>query len=527
MQDRDRALEPLDVGEPASSARGAVERQAHARRHGLAELLDPASERAAWAWIAALLLLYGLSFALFYPATVTNTDETGYLYQAQLILKGTFTVTKVDPLSGETISEPPTNYSTGTALLMLPWIALFGWRGAYAIPFLSLALSILLTARWLRDEGRSPLFALLILAFAPTLVLGRVAMSDVPSAAVVTLGLWLFWRGLDRGAGWWLAAGFVAGASLALRATNPVPFVPLFAGTVLRREWKCWALVVGGLAGIAAYLVSMQWFYGDALLSLYTQNAYSFDLETLPERALLYAVGLLILVPGGFVFAVAYRGRRRPEVVAAFLLFFAVYLAQEYSMQGWPLLKRMVLALRYFIPILPLVAFATAESFPRLWRRMLERRPRDARTGLERIGRGALIAGLAGLGVASVAVHPVFASWASTQAEIRDDIRHTVPLEDVFVTNWLGTRKFFSELDQKFKPIDRDRIEPSEVAGLVERYGRVYLVFLDRTDSDLWLHDAQATAVFVSALGPAPDLLLDRQVSPTDRLRIWRIGRDG
>jgi 4-amino-4-deoxy-L-arabinose transferase-like glycosyltransferase len=490
-------------------------------------LLDPASDRAAWAWIAAVLVLYGLSLAAFYPSAITNTDETGYLYQAQLMLKGASTVTRVDAVTGAPVTEPPTNYSTGTAILMLPSIALFGWRGAYAIPFLSIAFSILLTARWLREEGRSPLFALLILAFAPTLVLGRVAMSDVPSAAVVTLGLWLFWRGIDRGWGWWLAAGFIAGAATDLRATNPVPFVPLFAGTVLRREWKCWALVVGGLVGLSAYLLSLQWFYGDALHSLYTQNAYIFDLETLPERALLYAVGLLILVPGGLVFAVAYRGRRRPEVVTAVVGFVAVYLAQEYSMQGWPLLKRMVLALRYFIPILPLVAFAMAESVPRIWREALARRARGARMRLQRLGHAGLIAALAGLAMASIAVHPVFAAWASSQAEIRDEIQRTVPLDEVFITNWLGTRKFFSELDQKFRPIDRDHIDPGDVPDLVERYGLVYLVFLDRTDSDLWVQDARATAAFLSALESAPDLLLDRQVSPTDRLRIWQIRRNG
>lgn len=87
-------------------------------------------------------------------------------------------------------------------MLMAPWVALFGWRGAFAIPVLSLALSILITARWLRGEGPSTLFALLILGFAPSLVLGRVAISDMPSGPVVALGLWLFWRGLDRGPGW-------------------------------------------------------------------------------------------------------------------------------------------------------------------------------------------------------------------------------------------------------------------------------------------------------------------------------------
>jgi hypothetical protein len=481
------------------------------------------SDRFACACIVALLALYGLSFAFFYPLTVTNVDETGYLYQTELMLKGTFKLTKVDPLTGATRSEPPINYPTGTSLLMLPWVALFGWRGAYAIPVLSLVLSTLVTARWLRDEGRSPLFALVILGFAPSLVLGRVAMSDVPSTAVVALGLWFFWRGLDRGAAWWLAAGFVAGASTALRTTNPVPFVPLFAGTVLRRDRNVWALVIGGLAGMAAYFVSMNWVYDDPFFSLYTRNTYKFDFETFHERLLLYGLGLLILVPGGFFFAVAYRGRRRPEIIGSFLAFFALYLAQEYSQQGYALLKRMVLALRYLIPILPLVAFAMGESVPRLWRELLARRDDEARARLERVGRVALVSALAGLAVACVLVHPVFAAWSSTQAQIRDEIHRRVPAEHVFITNWAATRKFFPELQQKYKPIDRRSIQPQDVAGLVDRYGQVFIVFLDRTDSEMWKHDAEASAEFVTALERAPELVVDRRVSPTDRLRIWHL----
>jgi hypothetical protein len=110
---------------------------------------------------------------------VTNTDETGYLYQAQMMLRGTFTWTKVDAITGTTLSEPPTTYPPGTALRMAPWIALFGWRGGFAVSALSLVLAILVTARWLRDENRSALFALVILGFAPSMVMGRLAMSDV------------------------------------------------------------------------------------------------------------------------------------------------------------------------------------------------------------------------------------------------------------------------------------------------------------------------------------------------------------
>jgi 4-amino-4-deoxy-L-arabinose transferase-like glycosyltransferase len=445
------------------------------------------------------------------------------VHQTLMMLRGTFTMTKVEPISGAVESWRPGTYSPGTAMLMAPSVSLFGWRGSFAISALSLAFAVLITAQWLKEEGRSPLFALIVLGFAPTLVLGRLAMSDVPSAAAVALGLWLFWRGLDRGAGWWLAAGFVAGASLLLRTPNPLPFVPLFAGAVVRRDRGVGALVIGGLAGVIAYLAAMQWVFGDAL---YSRTVYHPDLSNLHERLVIYGIGLLILLPGGFVFTAAYRGRRRPEVIAAFVGFVVFYVAQEYSTQWTGPIKRMVLALRYLVPILPLVAFATAESAPRLWRQLLERRTAAERARLEHVMGGALATALVGLALVSVAVHPVFASWASTQAEIRDEIRRLVPVDEVFVTNWAATRKFLPELEQKFIHVERDRTNPEEVLALVEQYGQVYLIFVDRTDSLPWRMDTEVTAGFIGALPSPPHLLLDRQVTSTDRLRIWQLTRD-
>ena len=480
------------------------------------------SDRSASRRVAALLALYVVSFALFYPNAVTNTDETGYLNQAQLMLRGESTFTKIDPISGVSKTENPTNYAPGTGLLMAPFIAVFGWRGSFVIGVLCLALSVLFTARWLRDEHRSPLFALVILGFAPTLVMARLAMSDVPSAAFVALGLWLFWRGLDRGPRWWLAAGFVAGLSIVVRPTNPLPFVPLFAGTVVRRDRHFWALVVGGLIGLAVYSGAMTWSFGDPF---YGSDSYIPDLDTLHERVLIYGLGLLVFVPGGIAFALAYRGRRRPEVILSLLGFVGFYLAQEYSTQGTAPLKRMILALRYVIPLLPLVAFAMAESVPRLWRELLARRDVATRARLEKTARAALTTALAGLAVACAAVLPVFAAWASTQAEIRDEIRRHVSVDQVYITNFAATRKFLPELETKYKHIDRGSIQPDAVSDLIERYGQVYVVFLDRTDSDRWQWDTRATVEFLEALGSLPQPILDRQISSTERLRIWAIRR--
>jgi len=248
------------------------------------------------------LALYGCR-SRFYPSVITTTDETGYVHQAQMMLQGSLVLNKVDPISGASEPVRPGTYPPGTALLMRPSSRSSAGGGPSRSPRCAWR------SRWsslrvgLRDEGRSALFASSSWRCAD-LVMSRLAMSDVPSAALVRAGLWLFWRGLDRGPAC-VAAGFVAGLSPILRRRIRCCFVPLFAGTVVRREnavgrsWSeaSWARRVFAVTN---------WVFGH---SLYQRTSLSARSPVAPRTLLLYGLGLLILVPGGFVLTLAYRGR--------------------------------------------------------------------------------------------------------------------------------------------------------------------------------------------------------------------------
>lgn len=473
----------------------------------------------AWRIVLACTAAYALSFALFYPNVATNVDEAEYIRQAQSIVDGRHAIEVEDPFTGEVEARPPTTYPLGVALTASPFVWLCGWRGAFLVPLVGLLAVVLLTARWLADEGRSPLYALIVLGFVPTLVLGRVVMSDVPSAGVAALGLWLFWRGLDGGAPWWLGSGFVAGASMAFRASNPILFVPLFAGTVLRRDRRCLALVAGGLAGLAARFASMRWYFGDLL---FERGSYRWSPDTLDERLPLYLLGLLVLVPGGLALSLAYRGRRRPEILGTVVLFVLVFLFQEFSTVDTSPAKRVVLGLRYLIPVVPVMAFAMAESGPRLWKRWTLAAAPARRQRLERAAALLLLLAVAGIGTAAAAVHPLFSAWGASQVAIRAAISEHVADDAVLVTNWPATRKFLHELERRYVSVQRHKTEPARLAELALRHGEFYLVLLDRSDSKSWRRGAQANAAFVEAAPVSLELLLDRQFSTTDHLRIWR-----
>jgi hypothetical protein len=490
------------------------------RRLGLAG--QPADMRFGWRVVAAMLAIYTLSFAIFYPEVPTNDDEANYIVQVRMLLAGDSEITQLDAFTGEEIIDTPSTYPLGMAMIAAPFVAVFGWRGAFAVACLGLLVMVVVTGRWIESEGRSPVFALLVLGLPSVLVLGRVAMSDVPSGALVAVGLYLFWRGLDGGYPWWLAAGFVAGASWVLRASNPVLFVPLFIGTVLRRESKAWALVVGGLVGLSLRLVSHRLFFGEAF---FERSYYRFSPLTLDERLPLYLLGLVILVPGGLIFAALYRGRRRPELLTTIAIFLILYLFQRYSTIESSLTKRLVLALRYLIPLLPILVFTMSESVPRLWASWRARSSDRRRARAEFAGSWIILVWLAGLGVACAVVHPAFAAWSSTQAELGAAIREFVPADAVLLTNQSGNRKFIDEVERRFQTLRTLDTESSRAVELVDRHDEVFLVLLDRNDSAWWRRETQRNAAYQESISTRVELLADVKPNATDRMRIWRLTR--
>jgi hypothetical protein len=479
--------------------------------------------RFGWSILLAVCALYTIAFLATYPSVITVDDEAMYVRHAQIVFEGRASMPKLNPVTGKTIDFNVSRYPIGTAAMIAPFVAVAGWKGAFVVPLLCLLGGVLITGRWLQEEGRSPLWALVVLGYPGSLVMGRVAMSDVPSLAVVSLGLWLFWRGLDRSWGYWFASGFIAGISTIWREPNAVVFVPFFAGTVLRREKACWAIVVGGLLGMAVRLLSSIIVFGEAF---FYKSPYIFDLGALPDRLPTYLLTVLVLIPGGLLLVQFYRGRRWPELVASVNLFLLFYLLQEYFMSGTSSLKRIILTARYILPILPLMALAAAEVMPRLWRRLLELTPTPRRKKLETAVAGVLALGIGGVAVAAVAVHPLHAAWSSTQAQIRDAIEsHTDP-DVVLVAHIAFTRKFIDELDRKYFVLSRDQVTPEVAMDLAERFGSFNIVLLDRSDGPYGIQEIANNAKFIASLEPMnPILLFDREMSTTERLRIWRVDR--
>lgn len=481
--------------------------------------------RLVWALIASALLLYALGFAAFPPRAVTNTDEGQYIEQTGVWLEhGSLRVAKQDPLSGAMTEIVPGDYPMGMVALMAPFVSALGWEGAAVPSGLSLLLALGVTACWLGGERRSPLFALILLGFPALLVTGRMALSDTTRTAAAALGLWFFFRGLDGGrAGHWLLSGFVAGAALSLRESAVLPFVPLFAGTVLRRDRGWVFLLCGGLAGTALHLGLNAAAFGDPFFVRGSQTAflYPFDVSGLHERLLLYGLGLLVLVPAGLAFGLAYRGRRRPEVVATIALTVAFYLFQAYGGSESGFVKSLVIGLRYLAPLLPLLAFAMAESMPRWSTSLVQRAGPELR--IEAWLGAAAALWVAGVLSSSFVVHPSLDRWAGSQAEIRTALEHHVPVEAVLVANTDALAKFIDDLGRPFRTLDRREVGPESLHELGRRHETYFVALLDRSDSKHWRSQSAHNETFAAQLPGGSHLLIDLRPTQTDRLRIWQV----
>lgn len=473
--------------------------------------------------LALLLVAYGTAFVAFYPPAITVSDEGSYLRQTQMILLGSRTIEQIDPFTGEAeLFTPHDHYPLGTALLMVPFVYLGGWQAGFWMPMLCTLLAVIVTARWLTEAGHSPLWAALILVYPPSIVMGRLAMSDAPSLLAAATGLWLFWRGTLRGGSMFLAAGLIAGLSVSLREGNALLFAPLFLGALLRREPRISMLILGGIAGLL-FRGLWSWLYFED--PLFVMGHAPFSPGNALTSAPLYFTALLVLVPGGLVAGLAYRGPRRLEIVATVVLFTCFHLLYGYSAEesGWA--KRLVLGPRYFVPMLPLLALCAADVWPR-WAKRITRNAAPARLlRLERLTTWTTGVALAATVASAVGLQWAHEAWARDQARIRDAIYRETTEGAVVITNWTATGKFFDLLYGDRRVLRRARLDREHVARLVEQNEALYLVFVDRTDSAAGRADVLESASFRRRIGHPLHLEFDLQITPTDRLHIWRVER--
>ncbi len=466
-----------------------------------------------------MIAIYVAAYAACYPAVISVDDEYLYILQAQAFAQGEVGLKVADPFTGSEVVLAPSPYPPGTSLLLAPFIKLFGWRGAYLVPLLSLMATVLLTASWLRKEGLSPLFALLVLVYLPGLVLSRVAMSDGISGAVVAASLVLFWRADGRFSAAGLWSGFLAGVSLLFRETNPIVLAPFCLGALLRREPRAWTFITGALVGASLRPLTALWLFGDPF---FVKESAGFSLAAVAGNLPLYCLATSVLIPGGLPSLAFYRGPRRPELVLGVLVFVFVYSAYNYNGSESGLLKQIVLSGRFMVPILPLLVFVLAHALPPLMRRIGNRFVRRARPAVPWLGS---------LSAAAIVVVSIgfMNAWNGSLRRMQAHLYENTPANAVIVSDHELAAKVLNPLRGRRIVVDITMFHARYYRRLLERHGEFYVALIDRSESDFHRRRALANREipgFIAGLAVS-ELILDHTVTPSARLRVWRISQPG
>jgi len=466
-------------------------------------------------WILLALASYVAAYSLFFPGAFLIVDEERYVAQALAFAD----VSRVIEGAGRSYIGMPfavmSDYPLGTSFLQTPFVALGGWRAATLASVVALIVATLVTARWLHEQGREPAFALLLPGFLPASLFARIGMSDVPSAMVVAIALWLLWRA-ERGD--WrvaVAAGLVAGASVLFREFNVLLLAPFAVGALVRGRAVRWALVAGGVVGLALRPALWSLVFGDAW---YVRDSiYGFSLSSISFTALPWAIALMVLVPGALLLPVLYRGERRAEFGAALVLYVGAHLLYGYDAisENGPG-KGVLLMSRYAIPALPVIAVMAAEVWPRLLAAL------TSRVAAARF--------LPQLAVAYVVALPLFVLTAADSQERAGRIirvalyDYSAPDVPVLV-NELAMEKYASPVYGRRALLYRRDLDTLSVAAIGARHAAFTLALLDRNDSEMFRADAVKNEEFLQRLadGCTVHLMHESEPAAWGRFRVFTV----
>jgi hypothetical protein len=333
-----------------------------------------AAARPSERWLPVLALIYLVLYFSFYPATYAFRDESNYLGIAYALRQGTLFLENLNlpinsmytPEGGRWVSYFP----LGVSVLLLP-LTFFGWKAAFLLGPIFHLLGTFFTARLARHFGIPVLAAAALYLFFPSFIFfSRTIMSDIPAAAFFLGAAYFYFTGKSR-----LACGLFAGLAVYCRYSHALLAMTLAAGilaeSVRARSLKPLLLFAAGMAPFAAcILIQNQLCFGNPLTSGYSPQV-SRQAQLSPDYFLRnlchYLPGLVLVYPGMLPVFLFSNKMRRPEIIASFLLIFALYsLNMAYdTFPGHPAIT-LVFGNRYLFPVIPFMILAYAELYGEL-----------------------------------------------------------------------------------------------------------------------------------------------------------------
>lgn len=442
-------------------------------------------------WVYAALLAHVVGFVTFWPRVFLVVDEERYVSQAVAFANGGSVVPGAQILYPPTGLDAISNYPPATSFLQSPLVWIGGWRGAALLSVLALIVTTLLTMRLLRENQMHQAFALLIPGYVGAAFFARLGMSDAPSAAIVALGLYLLWQSERRGWGISLLAGLCVGMSVLFREPLIVLLAPFVVGAFARRQTVAWALAIGLIAGIAVRLGVSALLFDSAFYV--RDSGYDFSVRHVVHTLPVYAFALMVMFPLGALLPVFYRGPRRGEVITAVALYMSLFLFYGYDpVRENGLAKGTILASRFIVPLLPILALMAADVWPRWHARLLARVALPVNT-LARAGAACAVA-------TAFLVHPLARQQEGVPLTIVRGIYSRTTADIPVITNSNATLKYLSPSYGPRKLILRYGLTADSTASFAKRFGTLSLVLLDRNDSEAYRSEERDNVRFLGEI---------------------------
>lgn len=313
---------------------------------------------------------FALLWVIWYPPAIAISDESAYLTQAQLYSAGKL----VADASTRTWAMRETDrgwvsrYPPAQSVVLAPtqW---FHWRAGFVAPLGFALLATLFCAATLKRSGLPGAWSLLLLLHPAVVLYSRTLMSEALAMLVVAVALWASDPDRPRTA----VAGLVLGIMPAVReALLPVALV--LGGLTALRRWRSGGfravapLALGAGIPLVALAAYNHVIFGDPS-SLRVDWNHFMDWAGAPERGLFYFLALNFLWPGMLVGICAAEHRRKLEVMLLTAAGFVVYTAYSHVDRRHGMPADLVVGLRFFVPLLPVLVLGYAALLQRRWDR--------------------------------------------------------------------------------------------------------------------------------------------------------------
>ncbi len=328
------------------------------------------------------VIVYVLSFVIFFPRQPTIVDENEYLSLALVFRSGHITY-DASGIPASNLAVPTGNrlaskYPPGNSVFLVPFTFTFlGWRAVFLSGLLLALCGTLLFYLVLKQLTPDPQPSLpLLYLFYPAVVLfSRTVMSDLLSATLI-LASFLFSLPPSENRALLLSfhafvSGCLFGFACLVRYSSAIllPGFLLFFFVPPRQKLLDTVLFFAGLFPFALVALLYNHFaYGGPLrFPMYLTGTFS--LSFFPRNFPYYALTLLTLYPLMLLAPFAIRDRR--HLLLAFpayslLLFYSFF---SYTSLKYPLPVRALIDLRYLLPALPFFLLAYASVLVQLEKR--------------------------------------------------------------------------------------------------------------------------------------------------------------